>query len=270
MTLSTFTTRWSAVALTTGAAAALVIGGAALPASADTAAPIEILVSNDGVHFAPTLTDNLFLGADHLIPGGSVTETFWVKNPTAAAAAMRISATEVHSSNPAYAALLTLSTWDSGSGETAEQDLGAVEGCDILVPSQQVGAGETVKVTLALTLDSAVTGTTGQGETADVGVRVAMRDAAVGAFPPSACGDGGIILPPTTKPDPDPTATPTPKPTTAPSSTTTPAPAAVGTKKDLAGTGADANTPLLIGGALLLGGGMFFVVRRFRRGADKL
>lgn len=254
--------RWGIGALTAGLAYALV-GGLTLSAHAAEAAPVDVQISTDGIHFSSNLTGSLFQGSGALIPGGSAVSTLWIKNPTASPASMRVSVTGVDVSTAAHAEVMSLSVWDSGSGTTSTGDLSGLGSCDVVVPVQEVAAGAVVKVIATLSLDPAVTGTDGQGEDASIGLLVAMRDAEVGAFPKSACKDDGVLIPPT------PTPTATPKPSAEP----TPAPTSVGAatpgKKDLAETGFEANGPILFAGALLLGGGVFLAVRRRRQGDNR-
>jgi hypothetical protein len=83
-----------------------------------------------------------------------------------------------------------------------------------------------------------VTGLTAQNARAELGVLVALRDAAAGPFAASACDDDGVLLPAIAGPS-------------------------VPQRADaLSRTGVDLPVPAIIGGGLLLGVGVLLVTRR--------
>lgn len=175
-------------------AASVACGGS--PAAA--AGSADILVSADGVTFAPSLDAGLFDSLGPLIPGGSVTASVWIKNATDSAAQLRMSARDVAHSSDAFARALQLSASHStvGSAPDAENGtraLGSVAECDVLVPSRPIAAGAVAKVSVTFELHD-LTGTVGQGDTASLNLLVAMRDAEAGPFAPSACSDTGTLL----------------------------------------------------------------------------
>lgn len=113
--------RLDAVALVGGIAAALVLGGAAAPVAVASA---HVLVSADGIHFSPTLAGGLFDGRRMLVPGHSVSAELWVRNPTQAPAALRVSAM-----SDGFGDGVTMSAWDSGTDETTSAPLSALARC---------------------------------------------------------------------------------------------------------------------------------------------
>ncbi|MDY7541679.1 MULTISPECIES: LPXTG cell wall anchor domain-containing protein [unclassified Cryobacterium] len=243
------------------AAAILAVAGVATPASAVTTpptptatAPVELLLSTDGVTFATTLTAGLFDGLGLLIPRGSTQAALWVRNPTAAPAEVRVSTHDVVLPAGGYADDVTLSAWNSGTGDTLTRTLRRVDSCGIVVPSQPIAAGGTMKLIVTFTMAD-VPGTVDQGASARLGLLVAMRDAVAGPFAASPCDDPGTVVPvlPGT-------------PTTPTNSTTTPtASSTVAGIGILAHTGVEPPAPVLIVGGLLLGVGIFLLLARRRR-----
>lgn len=238
--------RLAASALATAAAAALALGSGAAPA---VAASEEVLVSTDGVRFSPTLERGLFEGLGPLIPGQSESSDLWIKNPTTAAAALRVSARGLTIPSPTYAEAVTLSTWDSGTGSTNAATLSDRTSCDVLVPAQTVPAGDTVKMVVTFTMAD-LDGRLAQGESANLDVLVAMRHDDVGSFPASACGDEGVLV----SSDAD------------PGGTGDTAGARRNTVSDLlASTGFELPGVLLATGSILVGAGAFLVADRRRQ-----
>ena len=249
------------------AAAVLAVCGittsaAASTAAPATAAPVDLLLSTDGTHFATTLSAGLFDGLGLLIPRGSQQATLWVRNPTAAPAEVRVSAHDVRLPAGGYADHVTLSAWNSGTGDTRSRTLSALDGCGIVVPSQPIAAGGTMKLVVTFTMAD-VSGTIDQGASASLGLLVAMRDADGGPFAASACDDPGTVVPVLPS-------TPTPVSTTTPTTATAPSFAAVSTGI-LAHTGVEPPAPVLLIGGLLLGVGLFLLLgrRRSREGGDQ-
>ena len=243
-----------AAALATTLALGFGVGGAAAPASA---APIDLLLSSDGVNFTSTLAHGPFDGLGLLIPRGSQQATLWVRNPNAAPAEVRVSAHDVLLPSGGYADDVTLSAWNSGTGATKSQTLRRLDRCGIVVPSQPIAAGGTMKLIVTFTMAD-VSGTVDQGASASLGLLVAMRDAAAGPFAASACDDPGTVVPVLPS-------TPTTAPTTAPTTTNPTASAAVAGTGALAHTGVEPPAPVLLVGGLLLGIGIFLLLARRRR-----
>lgn len=167
-------------------ASASAVGGASV-------APVDVLVSADGVHFAPALEGGLFDGLGVLAPAGAVTATLWIRNPTAAAAELRVSARNVRMSSGEFAEDVTMMVWNSGSAQTRASTLEDVAACGIVVPEQTVAAGATVAMTVTFVMADGQSAS--QGETAELDLLVAMREAGTTTYPASACNDDGTLVP---------------------------------------------------------------------------
>ena len=163
---------------------------AAAPAHAATG----IEVSLDGIHFGTTLPAGLFDGIGRMVPMDSETATFWVRNTSATDAALRVSLQDMVVSSPALAASIELTSWDSGTAAANSATLNTLAACDVIVPEQIVPTGATIRVDLTLTMMN-VTGLTAQDMLGALNFLAAMRDAAGGPFPPSACDDDGVLIP---------------------------------------------------------------------------
>jgi hypothetical protein len=216
---------------------ALVICGGAAPASA---APGDILVSTDGITFTPTLSSPLFSGIGLIVPGDTVTASVWLKNNTATTNLLRVTAANIVVSSPAYAAALTLDGSSVPGAATTTATVAQLQsGCPAIIPMRQVLAGGVLKVTVALTFDSSVSGSQLQNETADLDLKAAMwQDPTL--VPANACDDVGVPLSLTTL-------------------------AFEGPTSGMAFTGGgSADLPLAIAAALL-GVGLFLVLARRRK-----
>ncbi|MFC5929344.1 hypothetical protein D6T64_20090 [Cryobacterium melibiosiphilum] len=159
-----------------------------------TAAPIDLTLSTDGVTFSETLPGGLFDDLGLLIPRGSQSATLWVKNPTDSAASLRISTRDLVVSDPVFAGVVSLATWNSATGAAATTTLAAADGCRTLVSTGSLAAGETVRIVVTFTMADA-TGLTGQNGWATLNFLVTMRQDAAGVRPESACDDGGVLVP---------------------------------------------------------------------------
>jgi LPXTG-motif cell wall-anchored protein len=243
---------WLAGTVAPASAAATAKPTATPPATPTAIAPVDLLLSADGVHFTTTLADGLFDGLGLLIPRGSQQATLWVRNPNAAPAEVRVSAHDVLLPSGGYADDVTLSAWNSGTGDTRSKTLRAIDRCGIVVPSQPIAAGGTMKLVVTFTMAD-VSGTVDQGASASLGLLVAMRDVAAGPFAASPCDDSGTVVP--VLPGP---------PMTTPTTTPTPSAAVAGTGF-LAHTGVEPPAPVLLVGGLLLGVGIFLLLARRRR-----
>lgn len=226
----------AAISLATGLSATVAVSSAA----ALTAPPsTDLLVSADGVHFSPALDGSLFEGSDLLVPGDSVAAGLWIRNPTAAPAVLRVSVRDVTISSTDMADGLILSAWNSGTDSTKSGALRNVAPCEIIVPSQAIAAGATMKMIVRFTMAD-LTSVTAQQENASLELMVAMRDGQAGPFSPSACDDDGVLI------------------------SSHPARAGPPARSSLASTGTDFAIPLLATGGFLIGVGLFFVARRRR------
>lgn len=227
-----------AVAVTAAVAALL-----AVPAAQ--AATPEILVSDDGVSFAPTLTDGLFDGLGLLVPGESISASLWVRNPSSTDGSLRLTIDDLVTPSQVFADNVTL-TADSGN-LTWSWSLADLEDCGAVVPTLAIGAGDTVRIDLTAALGD-VSGLDAQNESASVGLSVIVRDA-VNPFPNEACAEAPVD--PTDPDDGDGNN------------------AGGGSDGSLSGTGADIGPTLWVALALLAGGFVIVIARRRRRDEDE-
>jgi len=243
----------------TGIALLLAIGGAAAPAlaapgsgaSADTGTSDgnNVLVSSDGVHFATSLPAGLFGSNGLLIPGGSMRSTLWIQNPTDRPANVRVSLREPRGASADRAIAeqppaglneyLILTVEDPAAQTVTAVPLLVDAGCAVLAPAQPLAAGATLRVPVTIEMMN-VTGMTAQNARAELGVLVALRDAAAEPFAESACDDDGVLVSAIAEPS-------------APQ------------RSNLSRTGVDLPIPAIIGGGLLLGIGALLVGRRQHR-----
>jgi len=228
------------------AAVGLALGVGTAPA---TAAPVDVLLSTDGVTFSSALSEGMFDDLGLLVPGESMSSSLWVRNPTPTTTVLRVSARDLIFPSVAFAGGVTMTVWDSGTGTTRSATLGALARCDILVPSQPMAAGATIRLDVTFTMAD-LTSSVGQNQRAGLGLMVAMRDGEAGSFATSACDDEGVLIAsnPSTS---NLSASNSSRPTT------------------IAHTGTDLPVPLFIAGGLLLGVGIFLVAGRRRRERDE-
>lgn len=217
------------------AAMFLVVAGGVSTASAATP---TLLVSRDGISFAPTLSGGIFDGIGQLVPGQSVSRELWIQNPTGSAAALRVSIRDFSATSTAFANGVTLTVVDSLPGTPPfSRTLASLANCDVLSSIPALAPGSATRLTLTLEMGD-FTENVGQSDSASLDLFAAMRDAVTGPFAPSACDDAGTLL------------------------------ASTGDFRTVAFTGGTIPVPLVIGGGLLIGVGMFLVLARRRRQSD--
>jgi len=219
-----------AVALTV-ATALLSAGTLAADERPAEAAPVEILVSSDGVNYAPTLGEDFFDGLGFIVPGDRLRTDLWVKNPASSVASMRLSAREMVIPSPEFAQAVTMTTVDTGTGASLGSSLADLAGCGVIIHSTTIAANSVLKLTMTFTMAETVEGTLAQSQSADLKLVTAMRELSGGAFAATGCGDSDL------------------------------APTAGGR---LSFTGGQFPSELVALGALLIGSGMFFLVARRR------
>ena len=222
--------RRSSVSLIVAVIVAVVgtLGFGAQRASAD---PVEILVSADGVTFAPTLGDDFFDGLGSIVPGDRLTTHLWVKNPSASIASLRLSARDLLIPSQAFAEAVTMTTLDTGTGRSSAASLADLAACGVIIHSTTIAPDSVLQLSMTFTMAESVDGLSAQSESADLKVVAAMREIAGGAFADTGCGDSDLV------------------------------PTAGGR---LSFTGGQFPTELVALGALLVGSGSFFLVARRR------
>jgi hypothetical protein len=245
---------------TLGALFAVVLAGASVliagPASA-TPSPNIIELSTDGTVWSTSLPGGLFDSFQGAVPGDSVTESFYVRNPQAAAVTMKTLALDVTSNSSDLKSSITVDGEVGGRSLPAPVSLSALSNCATLAPDMVLAANATAKVSITLAMLN-VSGTVAQSSQGGFNVLLTMQDNAAGA-PAASCGgsvpsggggsggghhhppqhDGGGVV--------------------------AADPATAGLGNPLAFTGLEIGGPLFLGGVLLGLGILFLLARRRRR-----
>jgi hypothetical protein len=163
----------------------------ASPAAAATAAPSDILVSTDGTTFTDADLVDPLAGIGLLVPGDSVQRSLWVRNGTARDAYLRVTVSDLVVPLTAYPDAISVTT-TLGTASRFDR-LADLTVCSALVRSASIQAGAVARIDFTIAMDAAVPGLVAQDETAQLGVRVAMRDVVAGAYPSldGCVGEGG-------------------------------------------------------------------------------
>lgn len=160
----------------------------ALPASA--AGPGEavprLMLSDDGAVWERHLSSSLFGDQLLLVPGGTATESFWVKNLSGVPAVLRTSVADVRSSSPALTRWLSVTTSPlDGLGGTSTVALGDGT-CTGSVSATVLGGGDEVLLDVGLALDERAT-EGAAGQSVDFTVLVTLTGLVAGAAPTAGC-----------------------------------------------------------------------------------
>ena len=160
----------------------------ALPAAASAPGPVtpRLMLSDDGDVWERHLSSSLFGDRLLLVPGGSATESFWVKNLSDAPAVLRTSVADVRSSSPALTRWLSVTTTPPGSvGGTTTVRLGDGT-CTGSTTATVLGGGDEVLLDVGLALDERATeGSAGQA--VDFTVLVTLTGVVAEAAPTAGC-----------------------------------------------------------------------------------
>jgi len=219
------------------AATILVLAGLGVTVATGPTASAEdpqILVSDDGVNFTPSLTDGLFDGLGLLIPLESIESSLWVKNTSTVDGSLRLTVDELTTTSSVFTSNLSL-TAVSGN-ETWTWTLDELAVCGDVIPTLPIPAGATVRIDLAVAMAD-VDGLTAQDESANLAFTVDVRDAQ-SPFPAEPCSvPGGVDN-------------------------------GAGGGGDLSGTGTEAFPMVALSAGLLLGGLTLLLLRRRRPHED--
>ncbi|GAB2974182.1 hypothetical protein [Frigoribacterium salinisoli] len=163
-------------------------GAPALPAAAaaPAAAVPRLMLSDDGAVWERHLSSSLFGDRLLLVPGGSATESFWVKNLSDVPAVLRTSVADVRSSSPALTRWLSVSTTPLETlGGTTTVALGDGT-CTGSTTATVLGGGDAVLLDVGLALDERATeGSAGQA--VDFTVLVTLTGVVAEAPPAAGC-----------------------------------------------------------------------------------
>lgn len=221
-------TRAVAVAAALIAAA---LGLAAAPASAAPAAPPSILLSTDGVTFAPTIDHELFDSIGLLVPGDTQSASLWVKNDTARDAYLRLTISDLVVPLTEFTDAIVLTTTSGALTQTDQ--LADLVVCSAVLRSAPIEAGNVLRIDLAVSMDPGLVWQEAQDEHGSIDFSVAMRDITFGPYPAADGCIGGNEAGPEAGPE-------------------------------MAHTGADAVPTILIAAAALLSGFIAIIVARRR------
>ena len=200
------------------------------------AADDGLFVSADGSHWVPKLKTQLFAHFGMLVPGNGQHADLWIKNSSSYDASMRIAIKDLEIPSAAFASGVILTTTGQGTDLDQVWNVGDLDKCKVVIPTAKMKPGQIVKLGLTFTMLD-LDGLTAQQETANVNFQVKMREVQGGVFPEDPC-DETII-----------------------------SPASEG--GGLPFTGQGIRTDLIIAAAVLVGIGLFLVVRRRRRADEE-
>lgn len=175
------------LAMTTAATATLGMS----PGAAQTSDP-KLLLSSDGVTYAPAMTHPVFAAGTVLVPGASSSADIWVRNNTSDAAFLSVAA---HGSRTGreLAAQLGLGI-RSPLGSTARVPLSGTGSCSDLAVGWAIAPGESARLTLMLDMDrSASNASRGQSNGFDFRFLLEDQDASTRR---GACASGAGTLAP--------------------------------------------------------------------------
>ena len=207
-------------------------------AGAASAAQDDVLLSLDGVTFAPTLSAGLFDAVGRLVPNDIAQSTLWVKNNTQLDGALWLSRVDPAGTTTLFSSALTLHEPGTTPSEAGPPGASGAS-CTLLGPPRPIRAGQAIAIPLTLSVAD-LAGRDGQNEQVTLHLIAALADA-VGPSPGTTfCPIDGasvsvIASPGVTAGDPDP----------------------------LPFTGV-ALAPWIMAGGLLLGAGIFVTVARRR------
>ncbi|MEO8093355.1 MAG: hypothetical protein ABI632_00350 [Pseudolysinimonas sp.] len=173
------------------AAASGMVCATSAPASA-TVKPIGL--SSDGVTYTDTLSGSVFAGV-LIVPGKSVTRTFWVKNRTALPGNLAVALQGVTGSDGNLIAALSLRA-AAGTATGSNTPLASANPCVSLVSGIPLAAGAALQIDVRLTLASSLTNQTSQGSIGSFKIPITLTSTDVPA--PNGCTATTPVNPPHT------------------------------------------------------------------------
>lgn len=241
--------------------AAIIAGGLALaPSLPAAAASDDILVSSDGVHFAPQLASSLFQNLGWLVPMESQHVSMWITNNSDYSATMRVAVNDLVVPSAVFAQGVTLTSAGPRKSYDQSWTFGQLQTCKTVVPSATIKSGETIKVDLTVSMLN-MRGISAQTESAVLDLAVKMSDLRGGSYSNDPCDDRIIR---SSDENTDPTTSPAD-----PSTPGSPGSPDVAGGGDLPFTGQGIRSDLIIAAAVLIGVGWFLLVLRRRRREDE-
>jgi hypothetical protein len=177
--------RWSArivaVLLTIAASSATFV--LATPSSA-LAATQMVQFSTDGLHWSDSYDTQLFRGVA-LVPGGSATRSFYVRNGANEAALLRVTLAKVGTNDIPLADATRVSSSTAGA-PGAMVPVSLAQPCYTLSQGLRLASGDSVRVDNTVSLDD-LGGTAGQTGSVWFAIRVSLSSTDVSAPAPDTC-----------------------------------------------------------------------------------
>jgi hypothetical protein len=175
----------------------LLVAGTTLAFAAPAqAAPKPIGLSPDGVTYADTLSASLFAGA-LIVPGDTVTRSFWVKNRDADPGNLAIALQGVAGGDSTFVAALSLSAV-AGASAGPSVAFTSANPCVSLASGVGLASGAAVRVDLKLKLGSSLGHVSSQSSVGNFNIKVTLTSTDVTAptgcapvTPPRGGGGGG-------------------------------------------------------------------------------
>ena len=165
----------------------------AFPVAAAAEETGSVLISLDGTVFERSPQGGVFPRGTALIPGGSVTGTFYVKNDSGRDADLRISVAGASSANATFIDALSLEATTQASDGTPVP-LSSDGACIPLLSGERLPSRQVTAVQITLAMDREA-GNHAQGSDADAALVVALTDPAAPDSSGLGCDDdGGIPL----------------------------------------------------------------------------
>ena len=162
-------------------------------AGSASAAQDDVLLSLDGVTFAPTLPAGLFDSAGKLVPNDVAHSTLWVKNNTQLDGNLWLSRVDPAGTTTLFSGALSLYETGTTPGEAGPAGAGGAS-CTLLAPPQPIRAGQAIAVPLTLTVAD-LDGHDGQNEQVSLQIIAALADAAGPSPGNSFCPiDGASVI----------------------------------------------------------------------------
>ncbi|MEO8263171.1 MAG: hypothetical protein ABI566_11445 [Pseudolysinimonas sp.] len=163
---------------------ALVVAGATFVFAAPAqAAPKPIGLSTDGVTYTDSLSTSLFAGA-LIVPGKTVTRSFWVKNRAADPGNLAVALQDVTGTDGVFLTALSLqATGGAAVGPTVAFTSAAP--CRSLISGIALASNATVRVDVTIALSSSLSNVTSQSSIGGFKLPVTLTSTDVAA--PTAC-----------------------------------------------------------------------------------
>ncbi|QIK64381.1 hypothetical protein G7068_15080 [Leucobacter viscericola] len=191
-----------------GIATALVVASCIVLATPPAAlASVDgLMVSTDGINYAPGRSLSMFEETMRLVPGDHLGDSVWVRNDAPFATRLRIDVTQPDSDSPELAAGLTLTVSQQGTvlGERLSFDHSIANGsCTVLANGITLEPGEGKRLDFELTIASSLRERQATGASGHFSVRGVLEERTV----PDTSVAGGACFEPKGRPE-----APTPQP----------------------------------------------------------